>query len=59
MNNSDCAKDHLFKEIIKQEIDYNPRYTEKQKYEIKGIIDTGETIEDIIKSLLVYFSMQL
>ena len=57
MNNTDDKlMEHFAKESLKQTIDNNYNFTEKQKYELKLIVDAGRTPEDVIKGILAYFA---
>ena len=57
MNNTDDKlMEHFAKESLKQTIDNNYNFTEKQKYELKLIVDAGRTPEDVIKGIIAYFA---
>ena len=57
MNNTDDKlMEHFAKESLKQTIDNNYNFTEKQKCELKLIVDVGKTPEDVIKGILAYFA---
>ena len=55
-NNDNKIIGHIAKERIKQLIDSNFNYTEKQKYELKLIVDSCKTPEEVICRILTYFS---
>ena len=55
-NNDNKIIEHIAKERIKQLIDSNFNYTEKQKYELKLIVNSGKTPEEVICGILTYFS---
>ena len=58
MNNTDGKFiEHFAKERLKQTIDNNYNFTEKQKHELKLIVDSGRTPEDVIKGILAYFAI--
>ena len=57
MNNTDDKLiEHFAKESLKQTIENNYNFTEKQKHELKLIVDAGRTPEDVIKGILAYFA---
>lgn len=49
---------HLKKECLKNIIDNNHAYTDKQKQDLKLIVDAGETPEEILEGILSYFAFQ-
>ncbi len=49
---------HLKKECLKNVIDNNHTYTDKQKQDLKLIVDAGETPEEILEGILSYFAFQ-
>ena len=58
MNNAnDKLMERFAKESLKQAIDNNYNFTNKQKHELKLIVDAGRTPEDVIKSILSYFAI--
>lgn len=57
MNNTDGKlREHLAKERLNQIINNNYNFTEQQKHELKLIVDSGKTPEDVLKGILTYFS---
>ncbi len=44
------------KEILKSIVDNSPNYTEKQKLDIKAIIEKSNTEQEALEKLLIYFS---
>ena len=57
MNNTDGKlMEHFAKESLKQTIDNNYNFTEQQKRELKLIVDSGRTPEDVIKGILAHFA---
>ncbi len=58
MNNAnDKLMEHFAKESLKQAIDNNYNFTNKQKHELKLIVDVGRAPEDVIKGILSYFAI--
>lgn len=53
LNNID---EHEFKEMLKKQVDNSPNYTEQIKYDLKAIINTSKTPEDLCEAALLYFS---
>lgn len=51
-------KEHFCKEYVKTVIDNNHNYTEKQKHDLKLIVDSGKTPNEIIERMLIYFAFQ-
>lgn len=50
--------EHIQKEFLKRVIDTGPNYTDKQKKDLKTILDSEQTVEEILKEVLTYFAMQ-
>lgn len=48
--------EHKFKEMLKKLVDDSPNYTEQIKYDLKAIINTSKTPEDLSEAALLYFS---
>ena len=55
-NNEDKFIEHFAKESLKQAIDNKFNFTEKQKHELKMIVEVGKTPEEVIKGILAYFA---
>ena len=56
---SEKIKEHFCKEYLKSVVDNNYNYTEKQKLDLKLIIDNGKTPNEIIEAMLVYFAFPI
>lgn len=49
--------EHQSKEILKNMVDNTQGYTEKMKCDLKGIIDTSRSPEELFQAVLLYFSV--
>lgn len=49
-------EEHVYKEMIKKIIDNGPNYTEQIKHDLKKIVDTGNSAEEILFFVELYFS---
>ena len=49
-------QEHIYKETLKQIVDSSPNYSDKIKSDVKAIIDSGKSPEEICKATLTYFS---
>lgn len=47
---------HQNKEILKHMVENTQGYTEKMKCDLKGIIDTSKSPEELFQAVLLYFS---
>lgn len=52
----DNVDEHNFKEMLKKLVDDSPNYTEQIKYDLKAIINTSKTPEDLCEAALLYFT---
>ena len=53
----DGVKEHALKEMLKKIVDDSPNYSEQVKADLKSIIDLENSPEEILKTCIVYFSM--
>lgn len=49
-------QEHIYKEALKQIVDSSPNYSDRIKSDVKAIIDTGKSPEEICKATLTYFA---
>lgn len=49
-------QEHTFKEILKHIVDNSPNYTERMRFDLKAIIDTAKSQEELAQAILAYFA---
>ena len=54
--NQDKLNEHMAKEAMKHIVDDSPNYTNQMKQDLKSIIDSGRSPEEICKAMLSYFA---
>ena len=50
------SPEHILKETLKQIVDNSPNYSDRIKTELKAIIDTGKSPEEICIATLTYLA---
>ncbi len=55
---SENFQDKITKEMLKTIVDNSPNFSEQVKYELKLIIEQGNTMEEITKNTLAYFAIK-
>ena len=48
--------EHQSKEILKNMVDNTQGFTENMRYDLKGIIDMSRSPEELVQTVLLYFS---
>jgi len=54
--NKNEMQEHIFKESLKRQVDNNPNFSDQMKWDIKAIIDAGNTPEEILMATFSYLS---
>lgn len=54
--NQEKMNEHIVKETLKRIVDNSPNYTDRIKQDLKNIIDTGKSPEEILEATFIYFS---
>lgn len=49
-------QEHMCKEKLKNMVDSAQNFNEEMKYQLKAIIDTSPSPEDLLQTVLLYFS---
>lgn len=48
--------EHQSKELLKRMVDDTQGYTEQIRYDLKGIIDASQSLEELAQAWLLYFA---
>lgn len=55
MNTNEYLAREVSKELLKKTVDNNNNYPQNAKNDIKLIIDTSDTVDQMVEKLLTYF----
>ncbi len=56
MNGMNKFEEHLYKEVLKRIVDGNDRYPQSVKDDLKQIVDSAHSFEELFESMLIYFA---